>query len=51
MGRQRTRGRGGVEGNLKMNGEREKVQGYKKSSIKEDPFRSRRHIGWAMVKL
>lgn len=32
-----------------MNGERERVQGNKKSSIKEDPFRSRRHIGWAMV--
>lgn len=32
-----------------MNGERERVQGNKKSSIREDPFRSRRHIGRAMV--
>lgn len=42
MGRQR-------RGDLKMNGERERVQGNKKSSIKEDPFRSQRHIGRAMV--
>lgn len=32
-----------------MNGERERVQGNKKNSIKEDPFRWRRHIGRAMV--
>lgn len=32
-----------------MNGERERVQGNKKSSIKEDPFRSRRHIGRTVV--
>lgn len=32
-----------------MNGGRERVRGNKKSSIKEDPFRSQRHIGWTMV--
>lgn len=33
-----------------MNGERERRQGNKKSSIKEDPFRSQHHIGRTLVR-